>query len=501
MKKTIISLFFTFFFCFVASSQTADGPDKMMSQAEAFAKQKENAKARYSYTEAYKQYLAQQNISKAVDCGVQAATLYYKDNLYKEAFDYCKVMEQNVLAREQGGKALPDLRYKINKVRMQMFIALKRPAQAKQYLDLIRTFANSSSSDEIHNDFLYTQAGYYYSFGMIPQGDESFRTLIAKYKKDKNYTKVSECYKTLIGVAVRSNNAGLVARTYDKYIIWTDSVKALTAKDELSVMTRKYNASQETVSEKSHSISIKNGIIVALSVVIAILAAALVFGAFMLMRYMMLTRKQKKNIEIANEHNELKTKFIQNISTQMEPTLKTMDGSQPAVKALLGFSEHIQELSEIENTLGEGFPTSDIEVSAFSQAVVEKVKKTTTKNITFIVDAPKMTIKANQEQLERVLLHLLNNAVEHTPENGKIWLEFKKRGAHTHQFVVTDTGSGIPAQAQENLFKPFTEVRDLSKGDGLGLPICSLIATKMNGSLSIDKTYGKGAKFILELHS
>lgn len=69
--------------------------------------------------------------------------------------------------------------------------------------------------------------------------------------------------------------------------------------------------------------------------------------------------------------------------------------------------------------------------------------------------------------------------------------DFKKRGAHTHQFIISDTGCGIPEEQRENIFKPFTEVKDLTQGDGLGLPICSLIATKMNGSLTLDSSYNK----------
>lgn len=44
-------------------------------------------------------------------------------------------------------------------------------------------------------------------------------------------------------------------------------------------------------------------------------------------------------------------------------------------------------------------------------------------------------------------------------------------------------------------------MKDLTLGDGLGLPICSLIATKMNGSLTLDTGYSKGARFVLELHA
>ena len=120
--------------------------------------------------------------------------------------------------------------------------------------------------------------------------------------------------------------------------------------------------------------------------------------------------------------------------------------------------------------------------------------------VSTVVNAAKLQIKTNPEQLERILIHLLKNAAEYT-ESGKIFLDFKKRGAHTHQFIISDTGTGIPVEKQENLFKPFTEIKDLTEGDGLGLPICALIATKMNGSLTLDTSYTKGSRFVLELHT
>ena len=282
---------------------------------------------------------------------------------------------------------------------------------------------------------------------MNSQGDAYINRLISQYKEQKNYAKVDESYKTLIDIARKANNAGLVARTYDKYILWSDSVKALTAQDELNVL------------------------------------------------------KQKKAIQIANEHNELKTKFIQNISSQMEPTLNTLDTTLPGVRALKGFAEHIQELSDLESTLSEAYEMREININTFCESVMDKIKSGLKPDIATAVNAPKLSVKTNPEQLERILLHLLNNAAEFTPEGGKIWLDFKKRGAHTHQFIVSDTGSGIAEEEQADLFKPFTKVKDLTEGDGLGLPICSLIATKMNGSLTLDSSYTKGCRFVLELHT
>ena len=80
-------------------------------------------------------------------------------------------------------------------------------------------------------------------------------------------------------------------------------------------------------------------------------------------------------------------------------------------------------------------------------------------------------------------------------------MEFKKRGPHSHQFIVSDTGNGIPEEKREDVFKPFLEIRDLTEGDGLGLPICKQMALKMNGDLEIDSQYTKGTRFVLELRS
>ena len=56
-----------------------------------------------------------------------------------------------------------------------------------------------------------------------------------------------------------------------------------------------------------------------------------------------------------------------------------------------------------------------------------------------------------------------------------------------------------PLRVKSLFFKPFSEIKDLADGDGLGLPLCSLIAGKMNGTLSIDAEYKKGCRFILVL--
>lgn len=505
--------------CFNVPFQAQNNPNRaqeLKEQAQSSLNRKDYIKARYLFKKAYEAFAAREEYPQAVDCGINANRLYIRENFYKEGFELCRNMEYLIGAGEQKAKkTLHALRFLITKERLQMYIALKNAAQAKLQLDRLEETARQAKDDSLDEDLLYIKANYYYTFGMSKKGDACFRELISQYNEKKNYEKVDQCYKNLISMALKADNAALMERTYENYIVWADSVKALTAQEELNTLKAKYDESMQTIQEKDDTLSSKQYVIIGLCAFAAILIAALVLFSAFLLRLMATNRKLKKNIQIANEHNELKTQFIQNISSQMEPTLNALATSanelsgiapqtslliQTQVRGLKKFSDDIQELSSLENSLNEPYEMGEINASSFCEEVMEKIKGDVKSEVSTSVNAPRLQIKTNKEQLERILLHLLQNAAYYTQE-GRISLDFKKRGAHTYQFIITDTGIGIPTEQQETIFKPFTEVKDLTKGDGLGLPICSLIATKMNGNLSLDTNYSKGSRFILELHA
>lgn len=513
MKTSILFIVITLCFSNIVYSQTSTNrAEELMQQAQSNLEQKEYTKARYLFLQAYGAFAKQENYQKAVDCGIKASQLYYRENYYKEAFELCRAIDVFVSEGEEKlQKKYYDLHFPVTKERLQMYTKLKNPAQAKSQLDYLAELARQSGSGALNEELLYIKANYYYTFGMNAQGDACFQQLISQHKNKKEYEKVNECYKNLISIARQANNAPLVGRTYEQFIVWTDSVKAMTAQDELNVLKRKYDENLQTIEDKDATLSGKQYIIVGLCTLVVILIIALAFLAILLLRSITIVRKQKKNIQVANEHNELKSKFIHNISSQMEPTLHTLTtsaeqlpGAQEMItqiEALRSFSNDIQELSSLENSLTETYEMSNINnISIFCEELMDKVKAEVQPEVSVSVNAPKLQVKTNAAQLERILIHLLRNAAQYT-EEGRISLDFKKRGAHTHQFIVTDTGAGIPAEQQENIFKPFTELKDLTQGDGLGLPICALIATKMNGSLTLDASYTKGSRFVLELHA
>ena len=106
-------------------------------------------------------------------------------------------------------------------------------------------------------------------------------------------------------------------------------------------------------------------------------------------------------------------------------------------------------------------------------------------------------LTTNGDSLLQMLDFMLENAVKFT-EAGHIRLAVR-RGDGQMQFVVEDTGSGIPADKADSIFEPFMKVDEFKQGLGLGLAYCHETAEKLGGSLVFDKNYHEGASFILTL--
>lgn len=513
MKITYLVVAISLCLSLVSNAQnSAESADNLVKMAQTNYDRKDFTQARYLFKQAYGAYAAKEDYKKAVACGLQVSALYHREFFYKEAFEMCGVMDQLVSAGEaKQQKRYVGLHFAITKERFDMYLKLRNAVQANTQLGYLEQIANQAGGEALNDELLYSKAFYYYAFGHQAEGDASFDQLIAQYKKKKDYARVSDCYRKLISIAQTANNAALMGRTYEELIKWNDKAKSLTAQDELSVLKRKYDGALETLQEREGSLSAKQYIIVGLTIVVVILGVALALLGLLLMRFMATSAKQKKSIQIANEHNELKSQFICNISAQLDPTLDRLtesalrlpssNGMIEQIEALRSFSNHIQELSTLENSLTESFEMATVNnIGRFCEGLMEELKTKVQPNVVVATNVPNIPLKTNTEQLGRLLNHLLNNAALYTTE-GKITLEFMKRGAHTFQFIISDTGAGIPVEMRDNLFKPFTQIGDLTLGDRLGLPICELIAIKLNGNLSLDTTYTKGTRFILKLNA
>lgn len=500
MKKTFFILFLTLSLCLPGASAQDTAASQLEQRAKAESAKGSVAGARFSYIRAYEDYVQKGQLKQGVDCGVKATALYYKENMYKEAFDLLRHIDQSIEAKGPKSAAVKAaLRYYTSKERYQMYMKMHRQASALDHLRQMESHANTSVDEDVKNDLLYTKTLYYYTFGQNEKGNATFRQMASKLTQKKEYGKVDEVYKALIASGRRSNSAGLVAQSYKSYMAWKDSVAELKRADETGALKRQIAANEASIAEKDSSLASRSAVIVGLSILAAALAAALAVGAVVLLRFIILSRKQKKTIRIANENNALKARFISNISAQLEPTLKKLDGRQPEVKALQLFADHIQTLSHLEEEAAPAPEMEETQVAAFCETLMEGIRDKAKSGVSLTVNAPKMSVMLCRPYVEHILRHLLDNAATFTPEGGHITLEFKKRGAHKHQFLVSDTGQGIPEEKRADVFKPFLEVHDLTQGDGLGLPICRQMAIRMDGELDIDPAFTKGTRFVLDL--
>lgn len=497
-KTTFIALSLILFLAMPAAPQ--ETPAKLKATAEE-STSKDPISARNSYKKAYEAYVRKGNLDEAIRCGIKACDLYQKGYLYKESFDLLLNMEQAILAKDTNTVRIATRRYPIIKQRMLMYVAMKNRGKALDQLEKLEKTAKESTNDSITSDLLYTQAICYYNFGMMQQGDNALQTLTNQAGNKTNYEQVRNCYEALINVGRKANSARMVARTYESYINWNDSVNALQANQKYAKLNKLYNQSIAESKNKDNTISKKQALIITLVILLIILAAVIALGTLALLRLILLLRKQKKaTATIQKSIAATKTQFIKQVTSKMQPALQNLDPTLPATKALTTFLQHIQKMAELEETADEHFETKEINIATFCTNITNKLRPYLKTDVTIHVNAPKLSTPVNEEHLEALLFHLLYNASRHTPAGGKITLEFHKRSAHTIHFLVSDTGDGIPEEHSADLFKPFARKKSIMQSDGLGLPICALLAKKMNGSLSLDTTYTKGARFLLELH-
>lgn len=499
MNKKVLVLYLSLLFCGTVCAEEVQ-KSELQQRAEAVDVKQNISSARSLYIHAFNDYINKGQTRQGIECAVKATALYYKENFYKEAFDLLRRADQTIMAANAGNSEKAAMHYLTTKERMQMYIKLKKGASAQDQLNNMERLASQANDESVSNDLLYNKAIYYYTFGQTAEGNAVFKEMANKLTAQKEYDKVDEVFKTLIASGRRSNNASLVAQSYSSYIAWKDSTDAMKRADEIGALKKQIADNEASISEKDSSLTTRMVIIVGLAILAAALAAVLLVGAFILMRFILQTRRQKKLIAQANENNALKAKFISNISAQLEPSFKKLDSNNPEVKALLEFSNHIQTLSELDNTIDEPVELEEVSVPSFCEEVMSHINGKVKEGVTLTTNAPKMSASINKEYVSHILLHLLKNAAIYTPAGGTIVLEFKKRSAHTLQFLVSNTGSTIPEEKREDVFKPFLEIKDLSQGDGLGLPICKQMAVKMNGDLEIDPVFTKGVRFVLDLH-
>jgi signal transduction histidine kinase len=143
-----------------------------------------------------------------------------------------------------------------------------------------------------------------------------------------------------------------------------------------------------------------------------------------------------------------------------------------------------------------------LEIRVLLDSIVEKFSLQAQKaGVSLMIDAPNdlPTLDADGDRLAQVFTNLVDNALRHTPAGGQVSLQ--ARPAQTElEIRISDTGSGIPADAIPHIFERFYQV-DQSRpggerhGAGLGLAIVHEIVAAHNGKITVRSREGLGTTF------
>ena len=102
----------------------------------------------------------------------------------------------------------------------------------------------------------------------------------------------------------------------------------------------------------------------------------------------------------------------------------------------------------------------------------------------FASELPK--VSAHGSELNQVWTNLLDNAIDAVDGDGRIEVSTKQENGRI-LVEISDTGPGIPEEAQSKIFEPFFTTKDVGKGTGLGLDIVRrIVSEKHHGSIRFD---------------
>lgn len=232
----------------------------------------------------------------------------------------------------------------------------------------------------------------------------------------------------------------------------------------------------------------------------------------------------EKATQLAQEAENQKTLFIQNVTHQIRTPLNIIMGFAQVLSDTNAGSLSDEEMKSIPEMLQHNtmtlkrlvhmlFDSSDTGISEemnsqqhehvlCNQVARECIQYTLSNfsriHIHFETDvADDFSIFTNGLYLMLSMRELLYNSAKYS--DGK---HITLRITHTDDkvlFCVEDTGPGISEERIEQMFEPFIKVDDLSEGLGLGLPLSKRHAQSLGGDLTLDTSYHEGCRFVLEV--
>ena len=382
---------------------------------------------------------------------------------------------------------------------------------------------------------------YYYrgDYDKFLKGYEAYKKGVAEGKSSVHGRSIEVYHEALLGhtdEAVKMAREELgdegmdaISIIYEKAGRWEEAFHALKQQTEASdsidnvVLTNSmmgirdemmiYEAERKTARNQLYMLS-------AVIILLTLLATALFYITQSRRRHL---KELKKAYAQALESDKMKTAFIQNISHEVRTPLNIISGfsqviADPDLNA--GFEERreiammTQKNARLITTLIDEMllislndnseatkKDNTVEVNKLMRYLLQEMKPniSTKTELRYESTLPDdFNFLTNEFQLRIIVNALVDNAIKNTPE-GSIILKADKPSDDLLTLVVEDTGCGIPAKEAEHIFERFVKLDTFKEGIGLGLPLCRMLIEKLGGSIRLDTSYTKGARFVVTL--
>jgi two-component system sensor histidine kinase/response regulator len=222
----------------------------------------------------------------------------------------------------------------------------------------------------------------------------------------------------------------------------------------------------------------------------------------------------------AEEASAAKSEFVANMSHEMrtplqgvigslqlaiedgppEATVRRLETARRSAEMLMSMIDEVLDFARIEARRLElepvYFPLRDVLAETMRSVGTLAAAKRLTLSYYVHPDTPE-TVWGDPARVRQVLINLVGNAIKFTPE-GEVAVQVERVGTNI-RFAVRDTGVGIPAEARQRIFEPFTQAdASLSRrhgGAGLGLSIVVRLLEAMGGSVELSSEEGSGSVF------
>jgi len=194
---------------------------------------------------------------------------------------------------------------------------------------------------------------------------------------------------------------------------------------------------------------------------------------------------------------------LKNIVAQLSLMLKNAErhrGNPEFQKDMLMTVDHsVERMKQLMMQLREGTTPVDAPHGVDLVEVIGRIRraKGTQQPVPEIRFAEKLTVRGHEDRLERVIGHLVQNAIDATDENGRVWIRLESQDGLA-MVEVGDTGQGMtPEFVRERLFKPFQTTK--ATGMGIGAYESFQYVQELGGSVQVDTTPGAGTRVRLLL--